>query len=102
MSWLHGVEGTVTVLAVGGPDFRPDTLSAPGQYYQPYQAHVFRGWYPLSTPIYVYSRVVEQDVSLGYIAFVTSTPGQKVIQNNGLVPVTVPVRLVNITHDQVK
>ncbi len=102
VSWLHGMEGSVNVLAVGGPTYRPDTTSAPGQYYAPWQAYMFLGYYPICAPVYMYSRVVDPDVSLGFISFVCSGPGQKIIQNNGLVPVTMPVRLVSLTSQQVK
>jgi phosphate transport system substrate-binding protein len=90
------------VLAVGGPQYRPDTTAAVGQYYQPWQAYVFLGYYPLSAPVMIYSRVVDQDVSLGFISFVCSGPGQKIVQNNGLVPVTMPVRIVSLTSKQVQ
>ncbi len=102
VTWLHGMEGAVNVLAVGGPAYRPDTASAPGQYYAPWQAYMFLGYYPINSPVYMYSRVVDPDISLGFISFVCSGPGQKIIQNNGLVPVTMPVRLVSLTSQQVK
>jgi len=102
VSWLHGMEGSVNVLEVGGPTYRPDTTAAPGQYYAPWQAYMFLGYYPLCSPVYMYSRVVDPDISLGFISFVCSGPGQKIIQNNGLVPVTMPVRLVSLTSQQVK
>jgi phosphate transport system substrate-binding protein len=102
VTWLKGMEGRVTVLEIGAPGYRPDTTAAPGQYYQPWPAYVFLGYYPISTPVYMYSRAVEQDISLGFISFVSSAPGQKIIQNNGLVPVTMPVRLVSLTSQQVK
>ncbi len=101
VSWLQGLQGKVTILEVGGPAYRPDTASAPGQYFAPWQAYMYLGYYPINTPVYIYSRVVDPDVSLGFISFVASGPGQKIIQNNGLVPVTMPVRLVSITSHQV-
>ncbi len=102
VTWLKGSEGKVTVLEVGAPGYRPDTAAAAGQYYTPAQAYVFLGYYPITTPVYMYSRAVEQDVALGFISFVSSAPGQKIVQNNGLVPVTMPVRLVSLTSQQVK
>jgi hypothetical protein len=50
----------------------------------------------------MYSRDVNPDVSVGFISFVSSAPGQKIVLNNGLVPVTMPVRLVQLTSEQVK
>jgi phosphate transport system substrate-binding protein len=101
VAWLQGNEDRVSTLEVGGPTFQPDTASAPGQYFAPYQAYVYLGYYPISAPVYMYSRVVDPDISLGFISFVASGPGQKIIQNHGLVPATMPVRLVTLTSHQV-
>ncbi|MGH7495290.1 MAG: PstS family phosphate ABC transporter substrate-binding protein [bacterium] len=59
-----------------------------------YQAAVYRGDYPLCRPLYLLSRDRRLGVAVGFIAFVTSAAGQKVILNAGLVPATMPVKLV--------
>ena len=102
ISWLKGVEGLVNVVSLGTPGFRPDSTEGPGRYYSPAQAYVFKGYYPVTTPVYIYTREVSRDIGLGFIAFVSSAPGQKIILNSGLVPVTMPVRLVQLTSEQVK
>lgn len=101
VNWLKEKEQSVRALEVGGPSYRPDTTAAAGQYYAPWQAYVFLGHYPIVTPVYMYSREERQDVALGIIAYVCSAPGQKIVQNHGLVPVTMPVRLVSLTSEQV-
>jgi phosphate transport system substrate-binding protein len=63
---------------------------------------VYLGYYPITTPVYIYSREVERDLGDGFIAFVTSVAGQKVVQAGGLVPATMPVRLVQLTSRQVQ
>jgi phosphate transport system substrate-binding protein len=50
----------------------------------------------------VYTRDVERNISVGFISFAASVEGQKVFLNSGLVPVTMPVRLVQLTSEQVK
>jgi phosphate transport system substrate-binding protein len=80
---------------------RPDSTFAPGEYYSPHPAYVYQGYYPVIAPVYVYTRNIEQDVSMGFIAFLTSAAGQKVFQKDGLVPATMPVRLVHLTSQQV-
>jgi len=102
MAWLKGFDDKVNVVELGGPMYHPDTTRAAGQYYAPAQAYVFQGFYPINTPVYIYSRAVERDLGLGFISFATSAAGQKVITREGLVPVTMPVRLVQLTSDQVK
>jgi phosphate transport system substrate-binding protein len=102
VAWLRGISDELTVMSLGTPGVAPDSTEPPGQYYSPAQAYVFKKYYPISTPVYLYSREVDRDISLGFIAFVSSAEGQKVIQKAGLVPVTMPVRLVQLTSDQVK
>lgn len=101
-NWLRGMDKGLTIMALGTPGVRPDSTEPPGQYYSPAQAYVYKGWYPITTPVYIYSREVDRNVALGFISFVTSGPGQKVFLNNGLVPATMPVRLVNLTSQQVQ
>jgi ABC-type phosphate transport system substrate-binding protein len=101
-AWLKGYETELNVPAVGSPTWQPDTLGRPGQYYTPAQAYVFLGYYPIVAPVYIYSREIERNISLGFISFVSSAPGQKIIQEGALVPAKMPVRIVQLTSGQVK
>ena len=101
LNCLKGTEGRVTLVAVASAAMRPDSTTAPGEYYSPAQAYVYLGYYPITAPVYLYSREVNRDIGLGFISFVASAAGQKVFQANGLVPVTMPVRLVQLTSQQV-
>jgi phosphate transport system substrate-binding protein len=101
LNWLTGNEEGVNVIEVATSAIRPDSTYAPEAYYSPHPAYVYQGYYPVIAPVYVYTRNIEQDVSMGFIAFLTSSAGQKVFQNEGLVPATMPVRLVHLTSQQV-
>ena len=92
---------SLTVIDLATPAMRPDSTFAPREYYSPHPAYVYQGYYPVVAPVYVYTRNIEQDVSMGFIAFLTSVAGQRVFQNDGLVPATMPVRLVHLTSQQV-
>jgi phosphate transport system substrate-binding protein len=96
LNWLQGA-GDVSVMAVGGPGFRPDSSQPAGKYYSPAQAYLYLYYYPLTTPVYIYTREVTRDLNLGFIAFVSSPPGQKAFQEAGLVPKTMPVRLIQLS-----
>ena len=89
------------VIALSSPAMRPDSTFAPNEYYSPHPAYVYQGYYPVIAPVYVYTRNIEQDVSMGFTAFLTSVAGQKIFQSDGLVPATMPVRLVHLTSTQV-
>ena len=101
LNLMGGQEEDVTVLSVATSAMRPDSSFAPGDYFSPHPAYIYQGYYPLTAPVYVYTRNIEQDVSMGFIAFLTSVAGQKVFQNDGLVPATMPVRLVHLSSQQV-
>lgn len=102
LAWLRGYDRDLRVFALGRPGFSPDSTQPPGRFYTPVQAHVHRGYYPLTRPVFVYSREVIRDVGYGFISYITSASGQKLFLNNGLVPATMPVRLVEITSKEVR
>ncbi len=69
-----------------------------GSYYYPYQAHVYRHYYPLTRPILFLSRDFEGGIASGFTSFAAGASGQKMFLNNGLVPATMPVRLVQLNN----
>ncbi len=73
--------------------------SAPGEFVKLHQANVYRSLYPLHYPVYLCSTAGEYSIAAGFSAFIASATGQKVILNAGLVPATMPVRVVQI-HEE--
>ncbi len=102
VGWLKGSEADVSVLGLSRPGVMPDSTQPVGRAYTPAQAYVYKGYYPLSTPVYIYTRDTDRSISLGFISFAASVQGQKIFLDNGLVPVTMPVRLIQLTSEQVK
>jgi len=98
LSWLRGHEDEVTVVRLS----MPDSTGKPGKYYSPAQAYIYQRNYPLFRMVYMYNREIQRDVSLGFIAYMAGVQGQKIFLNSGLVPVTMPVRLVELTSKQVQ
>jgi len=101
LSWLQGQEGEVTVIALGDPEKPPDPSEPAGLFYKPFQAHVYRHYYPLTTKVFLYNRELLMTVGLGLISYANNIQGQRLVQNSGLVPATIPVRLVETTSKQV-
>lgn len=101
LNWLQGYQDEVSACKVGDPNSRPDTTQVMGQYYSPIQANVHRRYYPITRLVSLYTREVSRDVGLGFIAYVGDGKGQQIFLNNGLVPVTMPVRLVETTSKPV-
>ncbi|MDE3056907.1 MAG: substrate-binding domain-containing protein [Bacteroidota bacterium] len=84
------------ILAVGDPNFKRDSTSPRLEYFQPYQAYIYQKYYPLCRTIYVFRNDPTEGVSLGITAFIAGAAGQKIFLSSGLVPATMPVRLVHI------
>jgi ABC-type phosphate transport system substrate-binding protein len=74
----------------------PDTSKGAGDYYQPYQAYIAEKFYPLWRNVYIISGEARNGLGSGVIAFVSSDKGQRIVLKAGLVPATMPVRLVEI------
>lgn len=74
-------------------------------YWKPDLEAVYKGDYPLTRYFNVFVRADGRRLAHGFITFVTSTDGQRLVHETGLVPTTVPVRFVRrspmkSTHDQ--
>jgi phosphate transport system substrate-binding protein len=68
-------------------------------YYQPLQAYLAQGFYPLIRDVYVASREARSGLATGFTAWLASDKGQRVILKAGLLPATMPVRIVKIKKD---
>lgn len=73
----------------------PDTMNAAENYYKPYQAYIAQNIYPLCRDIYIVSREARTGLGTGFAAFVASDKGQRIVLKSGLLPATMPVRIVN-------
>ncbi|MBI5019988.1 MAG: substrate-binding domain-containing protein [Ignavibacteriales bacterium] len=97
LNWLSQKKDNVTVLKLSDPN-APDSLGTKNLYFAPLQAHVYRNYYPITREVYIYSRVDMYGVGAGFITYITSAPGQQLVVYNGLVPATMPIRLVELSN----
>ncbi len=67
-----------------------------GEYYQPYAAYLQTKQYPLYRDLYLVSREARTGLGTGFAAYVASDKGQLIILKAGLLPTTMPVRLVQV------
>ena len=74
-----------------------DSLDLPGK--QPYQAYLADSSYPLTRSIYIISREARNGLGTGFTAFVASDKGQRIILKSGLVPATMPVRIIGLKNE---
>jgi len=75
-------------------------ISNEEEYYQPYQAYIAQNSYPLTREVVIISREARSGLGSGFLTYVASDKGQLVVLKAGLVPATMPVRIVEITYDQ--
>ena len=69
---------------------------ADGNYYRPYQASIYTKSYPFVREVYFISRESFAGLGSGFISWVAAEQGQRIILKSGLVPSTMPIRLIQI------
>jgi phosphate transport system substrate-binding protein len=68
-------------------------------YFQPLQAYLAQGFYPLTREVWVCSREARSGLGTGFLAWLSSDKGQRVVLKAGLLPATMPIRVVKIRKD---
>ncbi len=101
LSALRGKDDKIKMLALCDPGV-PDSLGIKGMYFTPHQAHIYRGYYPLTSEVHVYYRSDMYEVGTGFTSFIAGGTGQQLFLNNGLGPATMPVRLVELTKREIQ
>ena len=74
-------------------------VSADSGFYQPYQAYMAQGKYPLLRDVVMISREARSGLASGFMAFVASDKGQRIVLKSGLVPATMPIRIIEVNHE---
>jgi phosphate transport system substrate-binding protein len=70
------------------------------EYFKPYQAYIAQKFYPLWREVFIISKEAYTGLGTGFTAFVASERGQRIVLKFGLVPVTMPVRLVELIENE--
>jgi phosphate transport system substrate-binding protein len=83
----------INVLAISQP-FIND-----GTYYRPYQGSIYDRSYPFVREVYLISRETFSGLGSGFIQWATAEQGQRIVLKSGLVPATMPIRLVQIKNE---
>jgi len=101
LNWLKGNEENIVALELADPN-APDSAGTKGKYFSPHQAYIYQKYYPLTRDIFIYSRADNYGVAAGFTTFIASAPGQKIVMSSGLVPATMPVRLIETTSKPIQ
>ncbi|MCX7877827.1 MAG: substrate-binding domain-containing protein [Ignavibacteria bacterium] len=97
MSWItvsnDTLDESVKPLKIASVDSQTGSV---GEYVGLHQAYIADKSYPLSTEVFILSSDFSMNVSVGFISFMLSYDGQRIVLKSGLVPVTQPVRIIQL------
>jgi phosphate transport system substrate-binding protein len=101
VSWISDRQDSTTinflskikVMALSPPDSITD---ADQPFYQPYQAYIAQRYYPLVREVFMISREARSGLGTGFVSFVAGNNGQMIVRLSGLLPATLPVRLIEV------
>jgi phosphate transport system substrate-binding protein len=72
------------------------------EYFQPYQAYIADHSYPLRRNITILSREARMGLGSGFTAFVASEKGQRIVLKSGIVPATMPIRVIQVNTEPIR
>lgn len=88
----HSFLSKIKVVAVSN-EIEPD---GGGNYYRPYQGSVADKSYPFIRDVFIICRETFPGLGTGFSSFFAGEIGQRIILKSGMVPATMPIRLVMI------
>lgn len=89
----HSFLSKIKVMAISN-ELEPDG----GDYYQPYQGFVADKSYPFIRKVFYISRETFTGLGSGFASFISGDVGQRIILKSGMVPATMPIRLVQLKN----
>lgn len=97
VSWISDVDDSVTNDFL--KNIRVVSLQHDSAFYKPYQAFIAQKHYPLIRKVYIISREARTGLGSGFTAFVAGDKGQRVVLKAGLVPATMPIRIIEVSNE---
>jgi phosphate transport system substrate-binding protein len=73
-----------------------DSTMTEKEFNKPYQAYIALKKYPLLRDVFIVSREMKSGLGTGFAAFVAGDSGQRIVRRAGLLPATIPVRLIQV------
>ncbi len=100
VNWISDLDDTTAVgfqkqIRVIGISTEANPITTES-YYQPYQAYIAQGVYPLRRYLYIINTEGRAGLGTGFASFVAGDNGQRIFLKSGLVPSTMPVRVIGL------
>jgi phosphate transport system substrate-binding protein len=102
VNWISDRDDTTNLSFLKSVKVMEISTSDSSEYYKPYQAYIARKVYPLWREVYILSKEAYTGLGTGLTAFIASERGQRIVLKFGLVPATMPVRLVELINEEIK
>lgn len=102
VNWISDRDDTTNLSFLKSVEVMEISTSDSSEYYKPYQAYIARKVYPLWREVYIISKEAYTGLGTGLTAFIASERGQRIVLKFGLVPATMPVRLVELINEEIK
>lgn len=84
---------SIKVAAVSQPYLDEST------FYLPVQGSIYDKTYPFVREVYMNSRESFSGLGSGFVSFVAGEKGQRIILKSGLVPATMPIRIIQVRNE---
>lgn len=102
VNWVSDPDDSIThafLSRVKVAGITPEVYSEGPDFYTPHPAYIADKSYPFIREVYAISRESITGLGKGFIAFVAADQGQRIILKMGMVPATMPIRLVQIRSE---
>jgi len=89
-SLSNSFSGKIKVVGLSQPYLSENT------FVLPYQGSIYEKSYPFTREVYCHSRETFSGLGSGFISWLAGEKGQRIILKSGLVPSTMPIRLIQV------
>jgi phosphate transport system substrate-binding protein len=96
LEWISDRDDSLSNSFLGKIKVAAISIAKDSASYQPYQAYIALKKYPLTRRITILSREARVGLGRGFLNFFASERGQRIVLKSGLVPKTMPLRIVNV------
>ncbi|HEX2394699.1 MAG TPA: substrate-binding domain-containing protein [Bacteroidales bacterium] len=102
VNWISDPDDSIThaflsrVKVVG---ITPEVFSEGSDFFTPHPAYIADKSYPFIREVYAISRETKTGLGKGFIAFMAADQGQRIVLKMGMVPATMPIRLVHLRSE---
>lgn len=100
VNWISDKDDTTRLNFLKSVKVLEIANSEDDDFYKPFQAYIAQKVYPLWREVYIISKEAYTGLGTGLTAFIASERGQRIVLKFGLVPATMPIRLVELIENE--